>query len=63
MDTKINFIDTPGYLDFVGETRAGVRVADGALVVLSGPAGVEVGTERVWEMVQERTCRRSSSSP
>jgi elongation factor G len=54
LDTKINFIDTPGYLDFLGETRAGVRVADGALVCISGPNGVEVGTERVWELVQER---------
>lgn len=54
MDAKINFIDTPGYLDFVGETRAGIRVADGAICVLGGPSGVEVGTERVWELVQER---------
>jgi elongation factor G len=54
MDTKINFIDTPGYLDFVGETKAGVRVADAAICVLAGPSGVEVGTGRVWEMVQER---------
>jgi elongation factor G len=54
MDTKINFLDTPGYLDFQGETRAGVRVADGAVVVLAGPSGVEVGTQRVWEMVEER---------
>ena len=53
-DAKINFIDTPGYLDFLGETRAGIRVADGALVVVSGPNGVEVGTERVWDLVQER---------
>jgi elongation factor G len=53
-DAKINFIDTPGYLDFLGETKAGIRVADGALVCLSGPSGVEVGTERVWELVQER---------
>jgi elongation factor G len=53
-DAKINFIDTPGYLDFAGETRAGIRIADGALVVLSGPAGVEVGAERVWEAVRER---------
>jgi elongation factor G len=52
--TKINFIDTPGYLDFQGETRAGVRVADGAVVVLSAPGGVEVGTERVWELVHDR---------
>ncbi|HEX5870001.1 MAG TPA: elongation factor G, partial [Longimicrobium sp.] len=54
METKINFIDTPGYLDFLGETRAGIRVADGALVCLSAVNGVEVGTERVWELVQER---------
>ncbi len=53
MDHKINFIDTPGYLDFAGETRAGVRVADGAVVVLAGPSGVEVGTERSWELIQE----------
>jgi len=54
MDHKINFIDTPGYLDFIGETRSGLRVADGALVVVSGLSGVEVGTERVWQMVEER---------
>ncbi|HET7274909.1 MAG TPA: elongation factor G [Longimicrobiaceae bacterium] len=54
MDSKINLIDTPGYLDFAGETRSGVRVADGALLVISAPSGVEVGTERVWEMAQER---------
>jgi elongation factor G len=53
-DAKINFIDTPGYLDFLGETKAGIRVADGALVCLAGPSGVEVGTERVWELLQER---------
>jgi phosphatidate phosphatase APP1 len=63
MDHKINFIDTPGYLDFVGETKAGVRVADGAVVVLAGPSGVEVGTERVWEMLRTDSFRRSSSSP
>jgi elongation factor G len=54
MDSKINFIDTPGYLDFLGETRAGVRVGDGAIVCLSAVNGVEVGTERVWDLVQER---------
>jgi elongation factor G len=54
MDTKVNFIDTPGYLDFVGETRGGVRVADAAIVALAGPSGVEVGTERVWSLLQER---------
>jgi elongation factor G len=54
MESKINFVDTPGYLDFLGETRAGIRVADGALVCLSAVNGVEVGTERVWELIQER---------
>jgi elongation factor G len=55
METKINFIDTPGYLDFRGETQAGVRVADGALVCVSAVNGVEVGTERIWEGIQERS--------
>jgi elongation factor G len=54
MDAKLNFIDTPGYLDFLGETRAGIRVADSAVVVLSAVDGVEVGTERVWDMLEER---------
>ncbi|MEX2582453.1 MAG: GTP-binding protein, partial [Gemmatimonadota bacterium] len=54
MDHKINFIDTPGYMDFIGETLSGARVADGAVVVISGPGGVEVGTERVWQIVEDR---------
>src|SRR4030095_5219753 len=53
-DAKINFIDTPGYLDFLGETKAGIRVADGALICVSAPSRVEVGTHRVGELVQER---------
>ena len=44
-NTKINFIDTPGYADFVGEVKAGLRVADAALVVVTAEKGVEVGTE------------------
>ncbi len=47
--TKVNLIDTPGYLDFTGEAVAGTRVADGAVVVLGATTGVEVGTEKVWE--------------
>ena len=50
MDTKINMIDTPGYLDFFGEAVGGLHAADAAVVVLSGTAGVEVGTEKVWEI-------------
>jgi elongation factor G len=49
MDTKINLLDTPGYLDFFGEVASALSVADAAVVVLSGTAGVEVGTEKVWE--------------
>jgi elongation factor G len=45
MDAKINLIDTPGYLDFQGDAIAGLAAADGALVVVSATAGVEVGTE------------------
>jgi elongation factor G len=50
MDNKINMIDTPGYLDFFGEAITGLHAADSAVVVLSGSSGVEVGTEKVWEV-------------
>ncbi|MBP6786335.1 MAG: elongation factor G [Candidatus Promineofilum sp.] len=45
---KLNLLDTPGFLDFVGEVNAAMKVADGAAVVLEAVAGVEVGTEAVW---------------
>ncbi|MGE0439594.1 MAG: elongation factor G [Gemmatimonadales bacterium] len=48
-DTKINMLDTPGFLDFYGEVASALSVADAAVVVLSGTSGVEVGTEKVWE--------------
>ena len=48
-DIKINFIDTPGFLDFQGDVYAGVRVADAAIITLDGKAGVEVGTELGWD--------------
>src|SRR2546429_7858209 len=48
LDTKLNFIDTPGYLDFTGEALAGVHAADGAVVVLSATGGVEAGPAKVW---------------
>ena len=47
-DCKINLIDTPGYLDFVGETNQALRVADSAVIVVDGKAGIEVGTELAW---------------
>jgi elongation factor G len=54
LDAKINLLDTPGYLDFSGETLSAVRVADAAIIVVSATAGVEVGTERVWRYCEER---------
>ena len=54
LDTKINLLDTPGYLDFVGDAISAVRVADAAIIVVSATAGVEVGTERVWQYCEER---------
>lgn len=52
-DTKINFIDTPGYFDFAGEVMLSTKVADAALIVVSGKSGVEVGTEKAWEYVEK----------
>ncbi|MEZ4918948.1 MAG: GTP-binding protein [Saprospiraceae bacterium] len=52
-DTKINILDTPGLDDFVGEVVASLKVADTAVVVLNAKGGVEVGTELVWEYVDQ----------
>ncbi len=48
-DVKINVIDTPGYLDFAGEVLQATRVADSAVIVVDGKAGIEVGTELAWD--------------
>ena len=45
---KINIIDTPGYLDFVGEANQALRVAGSAVITVDAKAGVEVGTELAW---------------
>jgi len=55
---KINFIDTPGYADFSGEVKAGLRVADAALVVVTAEKGVEVGTELTWQYADEHNLPR-----
>lgn len=47
---KINLLDTPGYFDFVGEVEEAVATAAGAIIVVSGKAGIEVGTEKAWEL-------------
>lgn len=51
---KINLIDTPGYADFVGEVREGLRVADAVLFVVSAVDGLQVGTEMTWQYADER---------
>jgi len=57
-DTKINLIDTPGYLDFTGDALAGVYAADAALIAVGATAGVEAGTEQVWRYATEREIPR-----
>ena len=47
---KINLFDTPGYFDFVGEVEEAVAAAAGAIIVVSGKAGIEVGTEKAWDL-------------
>jgi elongation factor G len=54
MDSKINLIDTPGFLDFQGDAVAGVAAADGALCVVNAQSGVEVGTEREFREAMRR---------
>jgi elongation factor G len=47
-NSKINFLDTPGYTDFVGEVISAMRVSDGAVILVDSVAGLEVGTEIAW---------------
>lgn len=57
-DTKINLIDTPGYADFLGEVKEGLRVADAVLLLVSAPDGLQVGTEQGWQLANERDLPR-----
>lgn len=50
---KINILDTPGFFDFVGEVEEAVSAADAAVIVVSGKAGVEVGTQKAWELCEK----------
>ena len=52
-DVKVNILDTPGYLDFVGEVEEAVSVADAAIIVVSGKSGIEAGTKRAWELCEK----------
>jgi len=49
---KLNFIDTPGYPDFVAEVKGSLQAVDSALVVLSAPSGIEVETEKIWKYAE-----------
>ena len=50
---KINILDTPGYFDFVGEVEEAMSAADAAIIVVNGKAGVEVGTQRAWDLCEK----------
>jgi len=56
---KINILDTPGYPDFVGETKGGIRAADAGIVLVDAVSGVEVGTELIWNYLDERSLPRA----
>ena len=52
-DIKINFLDTPGYFDFVGEVEEACHAAGAAVIVINGKSGVEVGTLKAWELCEK----------
>lgn len=52
-ETKINILDTPGYFDFVGEAEQAASAADAAIIVISAKAGVQVGTEKAWNLCEK----------
>src|SRR3990172_9525150 len=51
---KVNLIDTPGYADFLGEVKEGIRAADAALIVADAVSGVEGGTDLAWSYADEQ---------
>ncbi len=57
-ERKINVMDTPGYVDFIGEVNAALAVAEGAMVLVEAVSGVEVGTEIVWRAAVQRNLPR-----
>lgn len=55
---KINFLDTPGYFDFVGETIGALSISGGAVIVIDASSGIEVGTEKAWKFTEQRQMPR-----
>jgi elongation factor G len=53
LESRFNIIDTPGYLDFIAESRAALKVADLALIVVHATHGIEIGTSKVWDYADE----------
>ncbi|MCI8317969.1 MAG: elongation factor G [Lachnospiraceae bacterium] len=52
-DTKVNILDTPGYFDFFGEAEEAAAAADAAIIVINGKNGVEVGTQKAWDLCEK----------
>ena len=50
---KVNILDTPGYFDFVGEAQEAAGAADAAIIVVSGKDGVQVGTQKAWDLCEQ----------
>lgn len=56
--SKINFIDTPGYFDFIGEVNAALRAAEAAVIMVDAGAGIQVGTEAAWNACERYSMPR-----
>src|SRR5437867_7475505 len=50
---KVNLVDTPGYMDFMGEVKCGLRAVETALITVDAAAGIQVGTEFAWRFADE----------
>ena len=53
-DDKVNLLDTPGYDEFIGEAIGALRVVESAVILIAAPSGVDVGTERAWDLARAR---------
>lgn len=58
-DVKINLVDMPGYFDYIGEMIEGLRAVDMAMISVCGVSGIEVGTEKAWDYINEHKLPRA----